>query len=88
MTEPQSLKARTHIEREHDIQRNLLEAGEIDFLPDTVVEDLEIGRSQPLDRTPALGDQHVDSNGFNPAREDGLRDGLGGRRAERGEEDG
>ena len=47
MAQPQPLKARAHIERKHHIQRNLLEAGEIDFLSNAVVQDLEVGGVSP-----------------------------------------
>ena len=47
MAEPETLQARAHVEREHDVQGNLLEAGEIDRLPHAIVHDFEIGRHRP-----------------------------------------
>jgi len=43
MAEAQSLQARAHVERKNHVQRDLLEAGEIDPLSHAVVLHLKVG---------------------------------------------
>ncbi|HUP41068.1 MAG TPA: hypothetical protein VM115_13170 [Vicinamibacterales bacterium] len=69
MTEPQPLQAGTHVERQHHVQRNLFEAREIDVLTNTVIQDVEIIRCQPLQRAATLGHEHVDAHRINAAAE-------------------
>jgi hypothetical protein len=75
VAQPQTLEARAHVEREHHVERNLFEAGEIDRLPDAVVEHLEVGGRQPLQRLAVAGDEHVHAHGLQAALEDRLRAG-------------
>src|SRR4029453_2112594 len=53
-----------HVEREHHVQRNLLEADEIDLLRNTVVAYIEVGRLEAENGATlvAIGDQDVDAN--------------------------
>ena len=73
VAEPQALQARAHVERQHHVQRNLLEAREIDALAHAIVQHLEIGRRQPLHRPAVLGHQHIDAHRLDSAGEGLLR---------------
>ncbi len=82
MAEPETLQARAHVEGQHDVQGNLLEAGEIDRLPHAVVQHFEIARHQALDWLAVCGDEHVHADRFDSARK-GLRRREGDRQRER-----
>ena len=58
-----------HVEREHDVEGHLLEAHELDILPDTVVEHLEVSRPESGHRLSVLGHERVDAHRFHPRRE-------------------
>jgi hypothetical protein len=58
-----------HVEGEHDVQRNLLEADEVDLLEHAVVADLEVGPTETSHGTVAVGDKDVHPHGVDPARE-------------------
>ena len=64
MIQPLARHALAHIEREDDVQRNLLVADEVHLLRDVVVENLEIAARQSENRRALLGNQHVDTNSF------------------------
>ena len=69
MTEPQPLEARAHVERKHHVQRNLLEACQIDALTHAIVEHLEIVGGQTLHRAAVFRHEDVHAHGLDTARE-------------------
>jgi hypothetical protein len=62
-------EAAAHIERHDDVQGNLVETCQIDGLNDTVVEHIKVAWLQPGHQPAVFGDERVDSNRFDSARE-------------------
>ena len=60
--QPFSRHARAGVEREKDVQRDLLKADEIDRLRYAVVAHLEVAGAEPGDDLAAVGHEHVHSN--------------------------
>ena len=60
MIEPFAGHAIAHVERQDQVDRNLLEADEIHWLPYAVIEHLEVSGRQPLERHAAFADQDID----------------------------
>jgi len=58
-----------HVKDEHDVEGHLLEAHEVDILPDAVVEHLEVSRPESGHRLSVLGHERVDAHRFHPRRE-------------------
>ena len=69
VVEPLARDAVAHVEAENHVERNLLEADEIDLLRHAVVEDLEVGGFQAGDRLAFVGDEDVDAHRFYFRRE-------------------
>ena len=57
-----------HVEREDRIERNLLEADEIDLLRHAVVDHLEIRSREAAHRLSLIGDEHIDADRLDPRR--------------------
>ena len=53
-----------HVERQDDVERDLLEAGVIDLLRHAVVEQLEVSGLEAEHRAAVVRDQHVDAHRF------------------------
>ncbi len=61
--------ALAHVERQHDVERNLLEADEVDLLRHAIVQHFEVGRLEADDRFVAIGDEDVHAYGLDLRRE-------------------
>ncbi len=68
MFETVARHAVAHVERQDDVERDLLEADDVDGLGDAFVADVEVGRRQPSDGPAILRDEHVDADRLEPAR--------------------
>src|SRR5262249_2471930 len=65
--------ALAHVEREHHVQRNLLEADEIDLLRHAVIEHFEVARLETSERgtSVAIGHQYIHTYRLDLRREHG-----------------
>ena len=64
--QPRAGHTRAHIESKYEVERNLLEAHQVDALEHAIVADLEVVGTEPCDWTTALRHQHVDAHGLGP----------------------
>ena len=69
LVQPFAGHAVAHVEREDDVERDFIEADQVDDLRHTVVDDLEVAGTQAADRLAVIGNEHVDADGFDLRRE-------------------